>query len=260
MNGFFFTLSNRDLFPRLMRKGGFAVEVGVFRGDFSQFILETLEPDALVLVDQWSLAWREVHPFPDTPPYLEKLIRDIKSTFAGGENVNEGLGEAYRQVCERFKGIDRVKIVRESSAQAARQFDDNSIDYLYVDANHSYEFVFRDLLEWWPKVRPGGFITLNDYYESSIANHAYGVIPAVATAMKRISVRPIALCWSAFSDCVLYKEPMSEYTRHFLSNLLSLEVPMIYLPADIIGNYHHMAVQADGATKKELPSFVLGLS
>ena len=76
--------------------------------------------------------------------------------------------------------------------------------------------------------------------------------------MKRISVRPIALCGSAFSDCVLYKEPESDYTRQFISNLLSQNIPMIYLPTDIVGNYHHIAVQVDGTVIKEIPSFVLG--
>ena len=128
MRGFFFTLANRDLFPRLARKGGRAVEIGVFRGDFSQFILEVLEPEELVLVDQWSLPWSEINPFPDTPVYLEKLLRDIKEVV-GTEDINQGFADAYPIVCERFKGEKRIRIVRESSALAARRFEDNSIDY-----------------------------------------------------------------------------------------------------------------------------------
>jgi hypothetical protein len=259
MAGFFLVLASRDFFPRLAGRGGCAVEVGVFRGDFSQLLLQTLEPQQLHLVDQWSLNWKEINPFPDTPRHLEKLIGDLKQ-FAGTDDVNIGLEQAYRSVCERFAGNQKVKILRKASAQAAALFSDNSIDYLYVDANHSYEFVFRDLLEWWPKVRPGGLITMNDYYESAIANHAYGVIPAVATAMKRLPLKPLALSWSGFSDCVLYKEPRSTYTDTFLSNLLSQNVPLVHLPNDIIGNYHHVAVQANGAIRTELPSFVLGTS
>ena len=136
MRGFFYTFATRELFPRLARKGGRAVEVGVFRGDFSQFIFDALEPEELVLVDQWSLQWSEINPFPDTPVYLEKLFRDIKEVV-GTEDINQGLADAFRIVCERFKEQKRIRIVRESSAQAARRFEDNSIDYLYVDANHS---------------------------------------------------------------------------------------------------------------------------
>ena len=103
MHGLLFVLTARDLFPRLVRKGGRAVEIGVFRGEFSQYLLQVLEPNELFLVDQWSLAWREYNPFPDTPAYLEKLSNEIRN-YVGSENVDEGLADAYRQGWERLKG------------------------------------------------------------------------------------------------------------------------------------------------------------
>ena len=47
---------------------------------------------------------------------------------------------------------------REFSFDAANRFADNSIDFCYVDADHSYEGVKKDLKSWWPKIRSGCYL------------------------------------------------------------------------------------------------------
>lgn len=53
--------------------------------------------------------------------------------------------------------------VEADSAEVAKQFKDNFVDLLIVDADHSYEAVKRDLVEWWPKVKEFGYVFLHDY-------------------------------------------------------------------------------------------------
>ena len=49
------------------------------------------------------------------------------------------------------------------SSDAAKLIPNNSLDYVYVDARHDYCGVTDDLLNYWPKVRPGGIFAGHDY-------------------------------------------------------------------------------------------------
>ena len=49
------------------------------------------------------------------------------------------------------------------SQDAAGRFADGSLDYVYIDGEHSYEAVTRDLASYFPKVRPGGHLIGDDY-------------------------------------------------------------------------------------------------
>jgi hypothetical protein len=60
---------------------------------------------------------------------------------------------------------DRAIMLRASSDKAADMFGDSTLDFVYIDANHSYECVKKDLETWYPKVRSGGFICGHDYLD-----------------------------------------------------------------------------------------------
>ena len=75
----------------------------------------------------------------------------------------ERMEEARRNVA-RF-GTKAV-LVRKSSVEAAAQFEDASIDFVYLDARHTYDAVMEDLEAWWPKVRPGGIVAGEDYMDA----------------------------------------------------------------------------------------------
>lgn len=53
--------------------------------------------------------------------------------------------------------------VREWSDKAAALYKDSSLDFVFIDAGHSYENVSADILAWLPKVKSGGFIGGHDY-------------------------------------------------------------------------------------------------
>ena len=56
-----------------------------------------------------------------------------------------------------------VEIVTNTSVEYSKFVDNNSIDLVYIDADHDYESVKQDLNVWFPKVKTGGFITGHDY-------------------------------------------------------------------------------------------------
>lgn len=85
-----------------------------------------------------------------------------------------------------------VTPMRTMSFEAAKDFKDNSVDFCYVDADHSYEGVSKDLEAWWPKIKPGCYFGGDDYTKGW---------PSVQHAVndffksKNIRVRKLGRCW-----------------------------------------------------------------
>ena len=76
-----------------------------------------------------------------------------------------------------FKALKK----RFASGVTLITFENESIDWIYIDGNHSYEFVKEDLNNWWPKIKPGGFMCGDDYIDGKyqVENLNFGIIPAV---------------------------------------------------------------------------------
>jgi SAM-dependent methyltransferase len=54
--------------------------------------------------------------------------------------------------------------MRMTSQDAVHQFDDASLDFVFIDASHEYEDVKDDIRVWIKKVKPGGILAGHDYY------------------------------------------------------------------------------------------------
>lgn len=63
-------------------------------------------------------------------------------------------------------GLANVRLIPAMTVEAARYWSE-PIDFLYVDADHSYEGVKADLEVWYPHVKPGGFVLGDDYGNTS---------------------------------------------------------------------------------------------
>ena len=64
----------------------------------------------------------------------------------------------------------KCEIIRDWSTNAADRFKDESLDFVYVDANHDFRHVIEDVDTWSKKVRKGGIVSGHDYnrHRSSI--------------------------------------------------------------------------------------------
>merc|ERR1712232_1187361 len=58
---------------------------------------------------------------------------------------------------------EHTRILQEPSQLAARLFENESVDFVFVDADHDNGPVYNDLVAWWPKVRKGGHLAGHDY-------------------------------------------------------------------------------------------------
>jgi hypothetical protein len=129
-------------------------EIGVWQGDFSRKILNAVRPKVLHLIDPWKF----------------EAGGTYRSAWYGQADRNQAyLDSVWRSVQERFRKqvqAGHVVIHRAASAAAAREFENSYFDWLYIDGNHLYEFVNKDLKSYFPKVRHGGYITGDDYEDS----------------------------------------------------------------------------------------------
>jgi hypothetical protein len=132
------------------------VEVGVWKGDLSRQIAQ-LPISKLYLVDPW------------------KTINDVEGRLHNREQKE--LDDIYNIVRRRFFFNKKIQILRKFSTEAMLDIQDNSVDWIYVDGNHSYEYVKEDLAGWWPKLKSGGFLCGDDYVKQD--DLQFGIIQAV---------------------------------------------------------------------------------
>jgi Protein of unknown function DUF115/Methyltransferase domain len=139
------------------------VEVGVFTGALSQLLLE--RPDLrLYMVDHW---------LPADPQSEYAHSGDFHAKLSG-EQQTRYMHAAIAAV--QFAG-ERAQIVRLSSVNAAEHVLDHSLDFVFIDADHSYEGCKADIEAWLPKIKPSGFISGHDYDNTEFPD--FGVKRAV---------------------------------------------------------------------------------
>lgn len=121
------------------------VEIGVWRGDNAVDVLTKLDIKMLHLVDPYV-------PYQDTGNY-----------FMNGNNEAEETKNKARDKLEPFDKLNRIKWYYETSLEAAKHFNNETIDFVYIDGNHQYEYVRDDINAWTDKVKLGGLVSGHDY-------------------------------------------------------------------------------------------------
>lgn len=116
------------------------IEIGSYAGESAEMFLYSDAFDKLYCIDPWQMGY------------------DPNDTTSG-----DGLPLAEQEFDKRFKGSPTVVKVKKFSNDAISMFADNSIDFLYIDGDHRYEFVKQDLQNYVPKVKLGGIISGHDY-------------------------------------------------------------------------------------------------
>lgn len=138
------------ILPKLIRDFGLEVgcEIGVAFGTHSQNILETTDVKKLYSID----------PFRHFAP----------SEYKDGMNFQQAYFDVLHYVVDKRLSYfgNRCELIRATSSEAIEMFEDNQLDFIYIDGNHSYESVKEDLQLYYDKIRPGGIIAGDDYGHS----------------------------------------------------------------------------------------------
>lgn len=142
-----------------MKKNAVVCELGVWKGRFARMIFDICKPRELHLVDCW------------TPQ--EKIVRREPLLNCPQWKYDEWMREAVG----RFDEGDNVHFHKGMTSDVSERFEDQFFDWIYIDADHTYEGCSLDLSIYFPKVKKGGVIIADDYCEDGL--NYYGVKRAV---------------------------------------------------------------------------------
>jgi len=143
-------------------------EVGVFQGYNSETLIQKLNPSKMFLID----------------------------TFFSNDHWTNKFKAAdhLKFIKDKFKTNNSVEIMQGLSWDCLEKLEDNSIDYIYLDAGHSYSDVKKDTDVCLRKIKSNGIIQFNDYTNWSIVEKAdYGVLDVVNEVILSENVQVLGL-------------------------------------------------------------------
>lgn len=143
--------------------GAKGAEIGVFAGEMSRALLGSDHGISLVMVDSWEGAGASYQG--DSGDWHAGLAQAAQDGF---------FAQAQRRA--RFAGT-RATILRMRSGEALSRIADRSLDFVFIDADHSYEGCKADIRGWAKKVKPGGWLGGHDYKNTDFPG--FGVTQAV---------------------------------------------------------------------------------
>lgn len=151
-----------DVFAELNYKVG--AEIGVYRGANANEICNRIP-----FVYLWGVDFYQGYSRKRTDRTQRHFLRVAKRTLK--EHIEMG----------------RFRFLRKDSVKAASIFEDGYFDFVYIDANHNFDFVMRDIIEWSRKVRKGGIVSGHDYFRNEKLK---GVCVAVDAYVKAHRIKP----------------------------------------------------------------------
>lgn len=139
------------------------VEVGVDRGIYSEQLCKTNPNLKLYSIDPWKSYRR---------------YEDIKDQNRLDKNY-----EHTKRLLDPYN----CEIIKKSSMGAIKDFKPESIDFVYIDGNHSYDYVLEDVIGWSKIVKKNGIVAGHDY--RSIRHELVGVSRAVDKYLKERNIK-----------------------------------------------------------------------
>lgn len=185
------------------------VEIGVFRGEFSKKIMRGCEGvKKYYMIDPWkNLAnW-------DKPANIDD------STF------NEYLDETMKAT--EFASKKRV-VLRGKTTEVIDEVADNSLDFSYIDGDHTLRGITIDLIKTYPKVRNGGFIGGDDF-SRTIWQHSPNYEPTL--------IFPFAVYFAEAMSVKIYSLPYNQF-------LISKKENDTFEFIDFTGNYSDASLKS----------------
>lgn len=150
---------NRDFFPDWLNAQkllGVGVEIGVYYGLFANHILNNWNGEKLYGIDPYI-------PFEEYVDGCKEELEEAKEFAIDILAMKEG----------------RHEMLLKTSDECVSLFKDGSLDFVYVDGNHSEEQCTKDIKNYWPKIKSGGILGCHDYYNRNDQYQNCGVQTAV---------------------------------------------------------------------------------
>ena len=113
------------------------VEIGSYIGESTEVFAKNFPKSTIYSVD----------------PYIPNYDKS--------DNASNYMNDVENEFIKLLDIHPNIKKIKKLSSDAVKDFDDNSIDFVYIDANHTYESVKQDIILWLPKVKK--YIGFHDY-------------------------------------------------------------------------------------------------
>lgn len=141
-----------ELFP----SGSRFVEVGVYKGMSAAFmaveIINSGKDIKFDCVDNWS---NDVY-----AAYYDSDA-NVRNIFKSRDGIGDLLFDNFSNNIDPVKHA--INVIKANSWEAADFYANESVEFVFIDADHSYDSVVKDLKAWFPKVKEGGIIAGHDY-------------------------------------------------------------------------------------------------
>ena len=140
--------SNRYQILDVIPKESVVAEIGVWKGQFSKEILSRTKPRQIYMIDPW------------------KFYPKYENRWYGGNIARnqEDMDKIYNLTKKKYRNYSNVKILRDTSNNALIKLKAISLDFVYIDGNHSYSYVKNDLFNYFNKIKPGGIMAGDDLF------------------------------------------------------------------------------------------------
>ena len=151
-------------------------EIGVDEGNYSKLICDTNPQLKLYAVDPW-LKYDEYREYIDQR-HMDRVYDYCVKRMSN--EIKEG----------------RYVVIRKKSMDALADIPDESLDWVYIDANHEGEYPYQDITEWAKKVRKGGIVSGHDFVRVRVLN--FTIKDALEKYTKEHNIHPLfILGWHA---------------------------------------------------------------
>ena len=147
-----------------VRGARFGAEIGTDHGQYAGQLCQGIPGLKLCCVDPW-----------------------VAYTEGGEIHTQKEMDEIYTEAFKRLSPYACI-IERSTSMEAVERWSNDTLDFVFIDGNHEFPFVYEDIVEWTKKVRPGGIIAGHDYTEDPVRK--YGVIEAVRKYTEENNIAP----------------------------------------------------------------------
>ena len=133
---------SRNELPEFFKQMGYTVgaEIGVYKGEFTKLFCDV--GLKMYAIDPW-------HSY-------------------GGSGRTQKMQSRqdflYGHASRLLGRYNDCTIIRKNSADAVLHFKDRSLDFVYIDGDHSFRHIAHDIQMWSYKVRKGGVVSGHDYY------------------------------------------------------------------------------------------------
>jgi len=166
------------------------VEIGCYRGESTR-IWSTMFNEVYA-IDPWeyetAYMLREFNHVCKQQP-LEKIKEELDWENIG--TIATGVEDSFDEVTKTRKNIFKMK---GTSMELCNTFEEEELDFVYIDGDHSYEAVVDDIMGWLPKLKPNRFIAGHDYT---------GNYPQIKEAVNTILQKPDAVFQDGSWVCMI---------------------------------------------------------